>query len=838
MKKLSIYILPIQDRVIYPYQQIYIRIPEIYQYEPKKFNNLIGVLSSFDPQQSQKKLESIENFSKYGTILKITSEDQQYYINTQTRNHREVKTYSAFAFGRFKVISFEKQTPFYIATIELISDEILSKLEQKLKSYEIPELKKQAKKYLENISNKIDTQKQMQIENEQSINKLVYTIASLLEISTETKLQILQADDINERIKLILNIMQEKNGEFSITGELQQKVKSELEKDNKKFLITHKNSGIFPSNLFPSNSNLNSSFHQDESSNETDEISQLNQKIKQKNLPENILQTIQKEFKKLKQMRNSQNAESYVIRTYIETLLDLPWLEHTGDQQDLKQAETILNNDHSGLEKVKKRILEFLAVRFLKGNQRGSIICLCGPPGVGKTSLGKSIADSLGRKFERIALGGVRDESEIRGHRRTYVGALPGMIINAIKRSGSNNPVILLDEIDKLTRDSRGDPSSALLEVLDPNQNSNFVDHYIGLPFDLSNVMFIATANQLDSIQPPLLDRMEIIQIPGYTQEEKKEIAKKYLVKKQIDENGISQEQIAFEDDAIEFIIKKYTREAGVRHLEINVGAVCRSVAVQYSIHKQKFNNQDEIPKLPKVTITQDYVRNVLGVEIYQEDDLVDKIFQPGIAFGMAWTAAGGKLLIIEVSKSVGKGRIEITGQLGDVMKESVKTALGWIKSNLGKIQNLLINQNDFQNQNIFEEIDIHVHFPAAAIPKDGPSAGITIATALISLLTGRKVKSSVSMTGEISLKGRVLPVGGIKEKCIAAYSYGIKTIILPYNNQKDTEEISAEIKQNIEFKFTKTIEEVLDIALEDQSQTDLFNQAKNQKNVNKIKQI
>ncbi|KAL4477366.1 hypothetical protein ABPG72_002360 [Tetrahymena utriculariae] len=814
MKKMQLYILPVNNRVVFPYQTINIRIPETYQYDAKKFNSMIGVLPNLDPTLcKEKNIETIENFAKYGTILKITSEDRTFYTFTAgyQKNHREVRYYGAFAFGRFKVIDFDKTSPYYIANVELISDEIPPEIEKAVKADNtISNFRNLAKTYVEIVCKPeaVPPKKQL-IENEQSINKLVFSVANYLDVQPEVKQAILQVNEIKERIKEICKILQSKNDELKLANELEKKVKKEMsnESQSRQLILRqqppqHEIGGL---NVSPE-----------------DEMSQLEIQIKQKQLPENVFSAVMREFKRLKSIR-SQNAETNVIRTYIDTILELPWNETTQDTYDLKFAEEILNRDHSGLEKVKKRILEFLAVRSLKGNSKGTIICLCGPPGVGKTSLGKSIADSLGRKFERISLGGVRDEAEVRGHRRTYVGSLPGVIIQALRKCQSKNPVILLDEIDKINRDYRGDPSSALLEVLDPNQNSTFTDHYLALPFDLSNVMFIATANQLDTIQGPLLDRMEVIQIPGYTLDEKKEIAHKYLIPKQIEENGINQNVIDLYKESVDLIIKAYTREAGVRQLERNIGSVCRSVAVKYSIHKQSHKDKSILPEFQKVKITPDYVRDALGIEIYDEEEIKDRINSPGIAVGMAYTAVGGKTLIIEASMSQGSGKINLTGQLGDVMKESVQTAIGWIKSNWQNIQFMMKDPNIFKAEKVFDNIDIHVHFPAAATPKDGPSAGITITTALLSLLSMRKIRNDIAMTGEITLKGLVLPVGGIKEKVLAAYANGIKTIILPYKNRKDTEDITPEIKKNIDFKFVKNIFEVIDIAFDEQEELSIL---------------
>lgn len=483
-----------------------------------------------------------------------------------------------------------------------------------------------------------------------------------------------------------------------------------------------------------------------------------------------------------------------MLRTYLDWLVELPWGVSTRDVLDIKRAKKILDEDHYYLEKIKDRILEFLAVRKLKKKMKGPILCFVGPPGVGKTSLGKSIARAMGRKFVRMSLGGMRDEAEIRGHRRTYVGALPGRIIQGLKQAGSNNPVFMLDELDKLGADFRGDPSSALLEVLDPEQNHMFSDHYINLPFNLSNVMFIATANQMDTIPGPLRDRMEVITLAGYTEEEKLEIAKRYLIPRQTSENGISEKQIAFTDEALKTIIAKYTREAGLRNLEREIGSVCRKVARKVAEGETKH-----------FRITPALIGKLLGPARYLREVEMEKN-EVGIVTGLAWTPVGGEVLFVEASIMKGKGGLTLTGYLGDVMKESVQAALSYIRSRAKELQ----LAEDFLNG-----ADIHVHVPAGAIPKDGPSAGITMATALISALTKIPVRKDVAMTGEITLRGKVLPIGGLKEKMLAAIRAGIKKIVIPEQNLKDLEEIPKHILKKVSVVPAKVIDDVWSVALE-----------------------
>jgi ATP-dependent Lon protease len=495
------------------------------------------------------------------------------------------------------------------------------------------------------------------------------------------------------------------------------------------------------------------------------------------------------------------SSEYTVARTYLDWIADLPWSKKTEDNLDIENARATLDADHFGLQKVKKRILEYLAVRKLKNDMKGPILCLVGPPGVGKTSLGQSVARSIGRKFVRLSLGGVRDEAEIRGHRRTYVGALPGRILQSMKKAGTINPIMMLDEVDKLGADFRGDPSAALLEVLDPEQNNSFSDHYLDLPYDLSRVLFIATANQLDPIPAPLRDRMEIIELPGYTFDEKQEIAKRHLVPKQLKEHGIASEQLALEDKGLSKVITGYTREAGVRSLERRLADLCRAVAVDVASGKKD-----------KRTLNEKDVEEILGAEKFW-NEVAERTEVSGVATGLAWTPAGGDILFIEATRMAGKGSLTLTGQLGDVMKESCQAALSYVRA---KAQALGINPS------FLDKMDIHIHFPAGGVPKDGPSAGVTILTALVSLLTGLRVRGDTAMTGEVTLRGLVLPVGGIKEKVLAAHRAGIKRIIMPERNRKDIIDVPEQARKEIEFTYVTQMDDVLKAALE----RDPFSQA------------
>jgi len=548
------------------------------------------------------------------------------------------------------------------------------------------------------------------------------------------------------------------------------------------------------------------------------EIAELEEKIKKKKLSVEAKDKVQKEIKKLKMM-SPMSAEATVVRNYIDWVLSLPWGENTKDKLEVEEAEKILHEDHYGLEQPKERIIEYLAVRSLVEKMKGPILCFVGPPGVGKTSLGRSIARAMGRKFIRLSLGGVRDEAEIRGHRRTYIGALPGKIIQSLKKAGSNNPVFLLDEVDKMSMDFRGDPSAALLEVLDPEQNHIFSDHYLDLDYDLSDVMFITTANTLSAIPAPLQDRMEVIRLPGYTEVEKKEIASRYLITKQRDANGLKKKNISFTDAALKFIIRRYTREAGVRNLEREIASISRKVAreVAKSGDKEKF-----------VRITPRRVTQYLGVPKFHYGS-AEELDQIGLCTGLAWTEAGGELLVTEVSVMPGKGKLTITGKLGDVMQESAQAAMSYVRSR-GESFGL---KSDF-----YQKVDIHIHVPEGAIPKDGPSAGITMATAIASALIKVPISKDVAMTGEITLRGRVLPIGGLKEKVLAAHRGKIKKVLIPKENEKDLREIPKKILKDIEIITVEHMDDVLKEALVLDSASKVFhkNLVKGNSNPKKVK--
>jgi len=608
--------------------------------------------------------------------------------------------------------------------------------------------------------------------------RLADTIVAHLGIKLEDKQTLLEIINPSERLEKVLGFMRSEIEILEVEKRIRTRVKKQMEKTQKEYYLNEQMRAI-----------QKELGEKDEFKNE---IQELEEKIKQKKMSAEAREKAEKELKKLKMM-SPMSAEATVVRNYIDWLISLPWHEYTEDKLDIKEAEKVLEDDHFGLEKVKQRILEYLAVQSLVGHTKGPILCLVGPPGVGKTSLGKSIARATGRKFVRVSLGGVRDEAEIRGHRRTYIGALPGNVIQALRRAESKNTVLMFDEIDKLGQGGfHGDPASALLEVLDPEQNSHFRDNYLGVDFDLSKVMFITTANMLDTIPGPLRDRMEIIQLPGYTEEEKLEIAKRYLVKRQLEANGLSSgdaklKNFTLSDDVLRTIIGDYTREAGVRNLEREIGAVLRHVAMQVAEGRAE-----------KIRVGVEDLHAILGPRRY-ENEVAQRTSVPGVATGLAWTPVGGDILFIEASKVPGNGKLILTGQLGEVMKESAQAALTLARSFIPET---------------LEKTDVHIHVPAGATPKDGPSAGVAMFLAIVSLLLDVPVRSDVAMTGEISLRGLVLPIGGVKEKTLAALRAGIKTVMLPKRNEKDLEDVPAEAKAKLEFVFLERVEDAIRTAI------------------------
>ncbi|KAI8905596.1 Lon protease C-terminal proteolytic domain-containing protein [Gorgonomyces haynaldii] len=610
---------------------------------------------------------------------------------------------------------------------------------------------------------------------------------SMVDSSFEEKLSILTTVDLKERLQKVIELMKRQIQVLSISQELQTSIENKIGKKQREFLLREQLAAI------------KKELGETEDEND-DEMSDIGKRVQNAKLSPDARKVANKELRRLKNMQPNM-AEHQVIRTYLEWIIELPWEKSSEDSLDISKARKVLDADHQGLQKVKTRIVEYLAVRKLNKSLKGPILCLAGPPGVGKTSLGKSIANSLGRQFYRIALGGVRDEAEIRGHRRTYVGALPGLIIHAMHKCGVNNPVILLDEIDKISRDVRGDPSSALLEVLDPEQNHTFTDHYLNIPFDLSKVLFIATANDLSTIPAPLLDRMEMIEIPGYTLDEKVAIAREHLLPKQIKNHGLQPDLLQMSDAIISRISSQYTRESGVRNLEREIATVCRSQTLLYSDAMENDRLQ-----FFKPTIDMDRLESILGQPKFT-DEVSERTQTPGVVTGLAYTGNGsGGMLFIEATSVPGHGKLKLTGKLGDVIRESCEIGLTFVKANQSKLQ------IDFD----FDKHDLHIHFPAGATPKDGPSAGVTIATAIISLLTKTPVIHHLAMTGELSLRGLVLPVGGIKEKLLAAHLGKIERVCVPEKNKKDLEDVPLRIRQDLNIILCRTIWDVLRAAFPD----------------------
>src|ERR671932_475470 len=634
---------------------------------------------------------------------------------------------------------------------------------------------------------------QMAVANLDDASGLSHLIAGALRIPTQERQALLEEVDVARRLRRLSEILARELEVLEIGTRIQTQVQSEMESSQREYILRQQLKAI------------------QEELGERDpaeaELDELREQLAQIALPEEVRRQADRELSRLEKLPQAA-AEHGVIRNYLEWIASLPWDRSTEDNLDLKHARTVLDEDHYDIEQVKDRILEFLAVRRLKPDAAGGILCFVGPPGVGKTSLGRSIARALGREFERISVGGMRDEAEIRGHRRTYIGAMPGTIIRAVRDAGTKNPLFMIDEIDKMGSDWRGDPSSAMLEVLDPEQNATFRDHYLDVPVDLSRVMFVTTANTLDTIPGPLRDRMEVIQLAGYTEDEKLEIAKRYLVPRQIERNGLKRSWISFNDRALRAIIRDYTREAGVRNLEREIGTVCRKIARQVAEAADTADRDGAKPSRPRrVTVGPDRVRELLGRQRFYTESK-RRTQQPRVATGLAWTPVGGDVLFVEATSMPGKGRLTITGQLGDVMRESAQAALSYVRAHHAELAPGL-------GEDWFAEHDIHIHVPAGAIPKDGPSAGITMATALVSLVTGRPLRDDVAMTGEVTLTGQVLPIGGLKEKALAAQRSGIGTVIAPSRNEADVEEIPEHLRRDLSFVWVDDVEQVLDAALE-----------------------
>jgi ATP-dependent Lon protease len=760
-------LLPIRDIVIYPYmmlplfvgRDVSIRAVE----ESLSRDRLIFLVAQ---KNSAEEAPSPSDINRVGTIASIMRmlklADGRVKILVQGLSKGEVDTYL-------------RERPFFEVKIRKVIEPTLPEV-----PIEVEALMRTAKEKIEQILNlkNLPPEIVMVTDNISDPGVLADLVASNLRLKIEESQAILEIFDPIERLKKVNELLSRELELSTMQARIQNQAKEEMSKTQRDYFLREQLKQIQQ--------------ELGEGDERTEEINELKKQLDKAKMPVDVKREADKQLKRLEQM-HPESSEASLVRTYLDWLVDLPWGKKTKDNLNIKKAKQVLDEDHYNLEKIKERILEYLAVNKLRRKIKGPILCFVGPPGVGKTSLGRSVARALGRNFVRISLGGVRDEAEIRGHRRTYVGALPGRVIQGIKQAGSNNPVFMLDEIDKVGADFRGDPSAALLEVLDPEQNHAFSDHYLNLPFDLSNVLFICTANMLDPIPPALADRMEVIQLSGYTNEEKLEIARKYLLPRQLEDNGISTKYLEFSDDAVLRIIAEYTKEAGLRNLEREIASICRKVARKIAEEKKDLTR-----------ITRANLHSFLGAPKFSPETEQEH-HEIGVATGLAWTSAGGELLFVEASLSKGRGNLTLTGQLGDVMKESAQAAVSYARAHARKLG----IEEDF-----YQKLDIHIHVPAGAIPKDGPSAGITVATALISALMKRPVSRDVAMTGEITLRGRVLPIGGLKEKSLAAFRAGIKTIVLPDRNEKDLDEVPKSLRRRLRWIVVKNMSDVLKIAL------------------------
>ncbi|MGQ9854185.1 MAG: endopeptidase La [Candidatus Oleimicrobiaceae bacterium] len=759
-------VLPLRDTVVFPFVAtplIVARKPSVQLIDDVlSGDRLLALVAQRRPELEEPKPEDIHTVGTAAIVLKMLKfPDGSLRVLVQ-------------GIERIRVLEYVASEPYYRARIKVLRESYRpsTKIEALMRNVQI-----QFQKIVSLVPHLPD-ELQVVAMNLQDPGRLADLVASNINLNLQEKQEILELADVERRLERLTVFLTRELEVLELGSKIQSQVQSELGKNQREYFLREQLKAI-----------------QQElgiGDERSAEINELRKAIEDAKMPEQAYKEAMRELDRLAKMQPGA-AEYTVSRTYIDWLVALPWSVSTEDNLDIEAARRVLDEDHYDLEKVKERILEYLAVRKLKPDSKGPILCFVGPPGVGKTSLGRSIARALGRRFVRMSLGGVRDEAEIRGHRRTYIGALPGRIIQGLKNARANNPVFMLDEVDKIGADFRGDPSSALLEVLDPEQNFSFSDHYLEVPFDLSKVMFITTANVLDTVPPALRDRMEVLELPGYIAEEKLHIAFKYLVPRQIEENGLKGKHITFTRAAVRRIIQEYTREAGVRNLEREIASICRKVAKEVAAHGDS-----------KHIITPDKLEEYLGPgKFYSE--VKERTSEPGVATGLAWTPVGGDILFVEATKMRGNNRLTLTGQLGEVMRESAQAALSYVRSRAAQLG---------INEEVFEKHDIHVHVPQGAIPKDGPSAGVTIATSLVSLLTGRPIRSDIAMTGEITLRGKVLPVGGIKEKVLAARRAGIRHVILPRKNEKDLAEIPAELRKEMSFYFVDSMDQVLELAL------------------------
>lgn len=760
-------VLPVKSMVIFPVLAFPINI--------SRYRSRGGVELAVESSSHQMAI-----FAQKAPNIEEPEQDDIYHVGSLVKVIKHLKlpgnklSVVIQGLSRIRLIRFYDEGDRYMAEVEVLEKfEDEDYLEERME-----EVRELALKVFE-LSPNVPTESSFVIRATDSASDLADIIAVNINADQEEKQSLLATLDVEERLDRVMTLLQKEVNLLELSNRIQSTVRGEMDKAQREYYLREQLKAI--------------QRELGESDDRQDDFEDLKQKIKEARMPEEAEKVAIKELRRMSKM-NPSSAEYTVSRTYLDWLVELPWSVSTEDILDINRASEYLDEDHFGLEKVKKRILEFLAVRKLKNDMKGPILCLVGPPGVGKTSLAKSVARAMDRKMLRMSLGGVRDEAEIRGHRRTYIGSMPGKMIKGLKKAGANNPVCVLDEIDKMGSDHRGDPASAMLEVLDPEQNNTFMDHYLDLPFDLSKVLFIATANLVSPIPGPLRDRMEIIELAGYTMEEKLSICKQYIIPEQIFEHGITEEQVSFEDEGLRFLIEAYTREAGVRGLKREIAAICRNVAKEVASENLK----------EQMIINSERVKEIRG-PIKFFNDVAGRTDISGVATGLAWTATGGDILFIEATKMKGKGGVQLSGSLGDVMKESVGVARSYVRSSAAELG---------ISEEVFSSTDLHIHVPSGAIPKDGPSAGVTMLTAIVSLLTDIKVDSTLAMTGEATLRGAVLPVGGIKEKVLAAHRAGIKKVILPEKNRKDLPDIPEEIQADLEIHFCAQMKDVLKIAL------------------------
>ena len=759
-------ILPIRNTVAYPGTVTPLAIgrerSKLLLGDIKLNESLIGLVTQYDPETDKPGFNDIYSIGTIASVLKIIK-----------MPHGPIHAV-IHGLARFKIVERVASQPYLKARIRLLNVKV--KMTKKLQAL-IVSIRQTANRVIA-LSPNVPEEASVLLENIENPSALADFLAANLSLDTEEKQKLLEELDAAKRLEKISVVLANQLEVLELSHKIQGKVKESVDKNQREYFLQEQLKAI--------QSELGREDRQ------TEELKQISENIKKAKMPQKVEQEALRELDRLSKIPPA-SPEYSVIRTYLDWVCELPWAVETKDQLDINKAERILNQDHYDLRKVKKRILEFLAVRKLNPTGKSPILCFVGPPGVGKTSLGKSIARAMARKFIRISLGGIRDEADIRGHRRTYIGALPGRILQELRKTGSRNPVFMLDELDKIGIDFRGDPASALLEVLDPEQNFSFTDHYLDQPFDLSHVMFIGTANYTEPVPPALRDRMEVIELPGYTETEKLNIAKKYLIPRQLAEHGLNKKNLTIKDHAVIEIIQGYTREAGVRNLERNIAAICRSIATQIAKNKKR-----------RATINKEELAKIMGPTQF-ESELALRTGIPGVATALAYTPVGGELLFVESASMPGKGNLQLTGHIGDVMKESAQTAFSIVKATAKKLK---------IEDDRFRKFDYHIHVPAGAIPKDGPSAGVAMFTSLVSLLLAKPVRPDVAMTGEITLRGLVLPIGGLKEKILAAKQAGIKTVILPARNRKDMPDVPAEAKKDLKFKFVKNTTEALKLAL------------------------